>query len=140
MKKIFFNIATILVAAAVVFTACKKPVINNGDDDDNNGNTSQYAQVRFKKTVETMYVTEMALYTDFAHIGVPESKLAYYSFGVQTGTSPYYNIPAGNYYPAYYSSFDESYYTCGLSHTFHIGDKITIVCGDENGNLSFYVE
>jgi len=101
--------------------------------------SSQNAQVRFTKEKGYLYATEMAI----VDIDITDV-FADYEFGTDSGTSPYYDIPAGSYYPVYYYAFpgSEGWNFCldsPYTYYFQGGLKYTVVCSDDGTYLSFYV-
>jgi len=97
------------------------------------------AKVRFKKVLDYMYVTEMAV----AESGSLEDFASYY-FDTNAGTSPYYEIPQGNHVPLYYYTYSgsEGWYYClesPYTYNFKAGRKYTVVCDDDGTYLTFYV-
>ncbi|MCL2649466.1 MAG: DUF1566 domain-containing protein [Candidatus Azobacteroides sp.] len=100
---------------------------------------SQNAQVRFKKEQDYLYVTEMAV----VDIDIT-TVFADFEFGTSLGTTPYYEIPAGNYYPMYYYAYpgDEGWDFCldnPYTFNFQAGIKYTVVCSDDGTYLTFSV-
>ena len=98
------------------------------------------AQVRFRKVLDYLYVTEMSV--DYVSGG----ELASYYFGTNSGTSPYYEIPPGQHVPWYYYTYPgyENWYHClsnssNDTYNFQEGYKYTVVCDDDGAYLIFYV-
>jgi len=100
----------------------------------------QNAQVRFRK--DSNYPSCTALSVE----NYNGDQLAYYYFGDNAGTSPYYSITPGNQYPAFYTPGgygpDEGWYYCfenPYTYNFQAGYKYTVVCSDDGSYLIFYV-
>ena len=91
------------------------------------------AQVRFKKTAVS-YCTIITV--DLADGG---RELARYEFGTGTGTSPYYEIPAGNHVIWFYDYYSDDWICDSELKTFQAGRKYTITI-DENSysNLTYH--
>ena len=99
---------------------------------------SNNAQVRFQKTDAYIYVPALAVFDD------NDNELAGYTFNNDAGTSPYYEIPTGYHYPAYYyseSGYEGWYYCLDSPYTFNFqaGYKYTVVCSDDGTYLVFSV-
>lgn len=102
--------------------------------------SNDYASVRFQKTAAYSRIVEMCLIDE-------ENVLAAQSFGSESGTSSYFEIPSGYAYPlvyyiedldteegGYYYMLDEPYY-----YYFEAGYKYTVVATDDGTNFVFYV-
>lgn len=76
----------------------------------------EIAQVRFRKTGTYYYLPRLALFN------LKEEIVAEYDFGKSTGTSPYFRIPAGKYYPTYYYAGDNPGYSYLLKNSPHTYD------------------
>lgn len=102
-----------------------------------NFTTDAHTFVRFRKTAAYDYVTQMAVKNYGGTI------LAQYNFGTNAGTSPYYEISPGWYYPMYYYTYpgNEGWYDCLTSGTYNFqsGHKYTVTCSDDGTYLTFYV-
>jgi hypothetical protein len=93
-------------------------------------------QVRFRKEKAYTNVTEMTVGDD------KQVELASYYFGTAAGTSPYYDISAGNHIPFYYDSSNANWFYClnyPYTYNFQKGRKYTIVCSDSGGYFRFSV-
>jgi hypothetical protein len=96
------------------------------------------AQVRFQKTKDYMYVTEMTV------DNLSGYELASYYFGTYAGTSNYYTIPSGQHVLWYYYTYpgQEGWEYClnyPYTYNFQAGQKYTVVCDDDGSYLIFYV-
>ena len=112
------------------------------DDSEPNIPDVPYAKVRFQKTAAYSRIVEMCLIDE-----TKENVLAAQSFGSESGTSSYFEIPSGYAYPLvyyiedldteegrYYYMLDEPYY-----YYFEAGYKYTVVATDDGTNFVFYV-
>lgn len=100
--------------------------------------SSNMAKVRFQKQAAYIYVTKMAI--DKEENGQYVSTVADYTFGEEEGTTSYYEIAAGTYYPSYYDG-EKWYYTLAspYSYNFQAGKKYTYTCGDDGEYLVFSI-
>ena len=97
------------------------------------------AKVRFKKVLDYTYVTRMGIYTLPMNYTTTEQLESYY-FGTYAGTSDYYEIEAGRWYPAYYyTEFSGEWRTVNEPYNFEENQKYTFVTSDDGQYLSFYV-
>ena len=84
--------------------------------------TPQNAQVRFRKDANDPLLTAMGL------ANVHGNELASHFFGAGTGTSPYFQIPAGNHVPLF---LDDGSWFFALppphTHNFQAGRRYTVV-------------
>jgi hypothetical protein len=100
-------------------------------------NSERNTQVRLKKDIAYKYMTEMAIVDEEL-----TDVFAYYDFGTDLGASPYYEMPAGLYYPVYYSAYseEEDWYLCfSYSCNFQAGRKYTVVCDDFDTDFVFHI-
>ena len=96
------------------------------------------AQVRFRKE---------GTYSIYTYMGVENSNevlVASYYFGSGSGTSNYYSVPAGIYYPVYYNTsyggWEYFYFSDGSGvgyDYFNAGNRYTIVLYYDNGYYSY---
>ena len=97
------------------------------------------AKVRFKKMLDYTYVTRMGIYTLPMNYTTTELLESYY-FGTYAGTSDYYEIEAGRWYPAYYyTEFSGEWRTVNEPYNFEENQKYTFVTSDDGQYLAFYV-
>ena len=97
------------------------------------------AKVRFKKVLDYTYVTRMGIYTLPMNYTTTEQLESYY-FGTYAGTSDYYEIEAGRWYPAYYyTEFSGEWRTVNEPYNFEENQKYTFVTSDDGQYLTFYV-
>ncbi len=99
----------------------------------------EYAKVRFKKVLDYTYVTRMGIYS--LPINFTSTKqLASYYFGTSDGTSSYYEIESGSWYPAYYyTEYSGEWKTLNAPYYFEANQKYTFVTSDDGQYLTFYV-
>ena len=99
----------------------------------------EYAKVRFRKELDYTYVTQMAIYS-LPVLYTTSVQLASYYFGTSAGTSGYYEIEAGRWYPAYYYTYySGSWIDLDEPYNFEANQKYTFVTSDDGQYLSFYV-
>lgn len=97
------------------------------------------AKVRFKKVLDYTYVTRMGIYSLPIFYTTTEQLLSYY-FGTSAGTSDYYEIEAGSWYPAYYyTEYSGEWKTLNAPYYFEPNQKYTFVTDDDGQYLTFYV-
>ena len=97
------------------------------------------AKVRFKKMLDYTYVTRMGIYSLPMNYTTTKQLVSYY-FGTYAGTSDYYEIEAGRWYPAYYyTEFSGEWRTMNEPYNFEENQKYTFVTSDDGQYLSFYV-
>ena len=97
------------------------------------------AKVRFKKVLDYTYVTRMGIYSLPMNYTTTEQLESYY-FGTYAGTSDYYEIEAGRWYPAYYyTEFSGEWRTMNEPYNFEENQKYTFVTSDNGQYLTFYV-
>lgn len=97
------------------------------------------AKVRFKKVLDYTYVTRMGIYSLPIFYTTTEQLLSYY-FGTSAGTSDYYEIEAGAWYPAYYyTEYSGEWKTLNAPYYFEPNQKYTFVTDDDGQYLTFYV-
>ena len=97
------------------------------------------AKVRFKKMLDYTYVTWMGIYTLPMNYTTTKQLESYY-FGTYAGTSDYYEIEAGRWYPAYfYTEFSGEWRTVNEPYNFEENQKYTFVTSDDGQYLSFHV-
>ena len=97
------------------------------------------AKVRFKKVLDYTYVTWMGIYTLPMNYTTTKQLESYY-FGTYAGTSDYYEIEAGRWYPAYYyTAFSGQWRTMTAPYTFEQHQKYPFVTSDDGQYLTFYV-
>ena len=97
------------------------------------------AKVRFKKVLDYTYVTRMGIYSLPMNYTTTELLESYY-FGTYAGTSDYYEIEAGRWYPAYYyTEFSGEWRTMNEPYNFEENQKYTFVTSDDGQYLTFYV-
>ena len=93
----------------------------------------QYAQVRFKKSVYSVHITQLAVYTTSG------TRLASYDFGSSTGTSSYYNITPGTHslriYNYEWKALDNFTFIVGSKYTF----ELESISGDQ-ATFSWYLD
>ncbi len=101
------------------------------------------AQVRFRK--EQAYERVLAMSID-QKVGGEWNTPAEYYFGTGSGTTSYYEIPAGSLYPFYYYQgdtdddtgwyfvFDDPY-----TYSFVAGKRYTFNCGDDGSYIEFSI-
>jgi len=89
---------------------------------------AETAQVRFKKTAVSFWTI---MTVDMAEGG---DELARYEFGTGTGTSPYYEIPAGNYKIWFYDDNNKGWIGSSELETFQAGHKYTITINENSYN------
>ena len=101
-----------------------------------------YAKVRFQKTAAYSHLIEMYLFDETG-----ENVLVGQSFGSESGTSSYFEIPSGYAYPVVYYIEDLDTEEGGFYYIldepcyyyFEAGYKYTVVATDDGTNLVFYV-
>ena len=97
------------------------------------------AKVRFKKVLDYTYVTRMGIYSLPMFYTTTEQLLSYY-FGTSAGTSDYYEIEVGSWYPAYYyTEYSGEWKTLNAPYYFEPNQKYTFVTDDDGQYLTFYV-
>ena len=97
------------------------------------------AKVRFKKMLDYTYVTRMGIYSLPMNYTTTKQLVSYY-FGTYAGTSDYYEIEAGRWYPAYYyTEISGEWKTLNAPYNFEENQKYTFVTSDDGQYLSFYV-
>ena len=97
------------------------------------------AKVRFKKVLDYTYVTRMGIYSLPMNYTTTKQLLSYY-FGTSAGTSDYYEIEAGSWYPAYYyTEYSGEWKTLNAPYYFEPNQKYTFVTDDDGQYLTFYV-
>lgn len=97
------------------------------------------AKVRFKKMRDYTYVTRMGIYSLPMNYTTTKQLVSYY-FGTYAGTSDYYEIEAGRWYPAYYyTEISGEWKTLNAPYNFEENQKYTFVTSDDGQYLSFYV-
>lgn len=97
------------------------------------------ANVSFKKVRDYTYVTWMGIYSLPMNYTTTEQLKSYY-FGTYAGTSAYYEIEAGRWYPAYYyTEFSGEWRTMNEPYNFEENQKYTFVTSDNGQYLTFYV-
>ena len=97
------------------------------------------ASVRFKKVLDYTYVTWMGIYSLPMNYTTTKQLESYY-FGTSAGTSAYYEIEAGRWYPAYYyTEFSGEWRTMNEPYNFEENQKYTFVTSDNGQYLTFYV-
>lgn len=97
------------------------------------------ANVRFKKVLDYTYVTWMGIYSLPMNYTTTEQLKSYY-FGTYAGTSAYYEIEAGRWYPAYYyTEFSGEWRTMNEPYNFEENQMYTFVTSDNGQYLTFYV-
>ena len=97
------------------------------------------AKVRFKKMLDYTYVTRMGIYSLPMNYTTTKQLVSYY-FGTYAGTSDYYEIEAGRWYPAYYyTEISGEWKTLNAPYNFEENQKYTLVTSDDGQYLSFYV-
>ena len=99
----------------------------------------EYTKVRFRKELDYTYVTQMGIYS-LPIMYTTAKQLASYYFGTSDGTSSYYEIEAGRWYPAYYyTQYSGDWITLNEPYNFEANQKYTFVTSDNGEYLSFYV-
>ena len=97
------------------------------------------ARVRFQKVLNYTYVTWMGIYSLPMNYTTTKQLESYY-FGTSAGTSGYYEIEAGRWYPAYYyTEFSGEWKTMNEPYNFEENQKYTFVTSDNGQYLTFYV-
>ena len=97
------------------------------------------AKVRFKKVLDYTYVTRMGIYSLPMNYTTTKQLESYY-FGTYAGTSDYYEIEAGRWYPAYYyTEISGEWKTLNAPYNFEENQKYTFVTSDDGQYLTFYV-
>ena len=97
------------------------------------------AKVRFKKMLDYTYVTRMGIYSLPMNYTTTKQLVSYY-FGTYAGTSDYYEIEAGRWYPAYYyTEISGEWKTLNAPYNFEENQKYTFVTSDDGQYLTFYV-
>ena len=97
------------------------------------------AKVRFKKVLDYTYVTWMGIYSLPMNYTTTKQLESYY-FGTYAGTSDYYEIEAGRWFPAYYyTEFSGEWRTMNEPYNFEENQKYTFVTSDDGQYLTFYV-
>ena len=97
------------------------------------------AKVSFKKVRDYTYVTRMGIYSLPMNYTTTQELVSYY-FGTSEGTSAYYEIEAGRWYPAYYyTEFSGEWRTMNEPYNFEENQKYTFVTSDNGQYLTFYV-
>ena len=97
------------------------------------------AKVRFKKVLDYTYVTRMGIYSLPMNYTTTKQLESYY-FGTSAGTSGYYEIEAGRWYPAYYyTEYSGEWKTLNAPYNFEENQKYTFVTDDDGQYLTFYV-
>ena len=97
------------------------------------------AKVRFKKVLDYTYVTRMGIYSLPMNYTTTKQLLSYY-FGTSAGTSDYYEIEVGSWYPAYYyTEYSGEWKTLNAPYYFEPNQKYTFVTDDDGQYLTFYV-
>ena len=97
------------------------------------------AKVRFKKVLDYTYVTRMGIYSLPMNYTTTKQLLSYY-FGTSAGTSGYYEIEVGSWYPAYYyTEYSGEWKTLNAPYYFEPNQKYTFVTDDDGQYLTFYV-
>jgi len=97
------------------------------------------AQVRFQKLENYLNCIAMAIIEDDEN---EDESLAYYEFGNSSGISSYYNIPAGNYFPVFWTGSGVCVYCLKISpytYNFQAKRRYTVVCGNDGTYLTFSV-
>jgi hypothetical protein len=107
------------------------------------GSGSSTALVRFMKEKAYTYVTTMSV-DQFDSNNTWVKTLAEYNFGTASGTTSYYEIPAGSWVPFYYytySGYEGWYKALDDPYTFNfLADrKYTYSCGDNGEYLVFTI-
>lgn len=111
--------------------------ISNGDDNGND-NPELTSQIRFCKQYA---------YTYWPTLGCADANnniVAYHEFGTEAGTSPYYDIAAGEYRPiAYYYDDEEveaeGWYIMDDYASFEAGKKYTFTLTDDGESMEGYI-
>jgi len=99
----------------------------------------EYAKVRFRKELDYTYVTQMAIYS-LPVLYTNSVQLVSYYFGTSAGTSSYYDIEAGHWYPAYYYTYySGSWVDLDEPYNFVANEKYTFVTSDDGQYLTFKV-
>ena len=97
------------------------------------------AKVRFKKVLDYTYVTRMGIYSLPMNYTTTKQLVSYY-FGTYAGTSDYYEIEVGSWYPAYYyTEYSGEWKTLNAPYYFEPNQKYTFVTDDDGQYLTFYV-
>lgn len=102
--------------------------------------TATTSRVRFRKEAAYSWITNMSIDRFDSNDNWVET-LAEYEFGGNSGTSSYFEIPAGKSVPMYYDNDDSKYYYVldGMYYTFEAGKKYTYSCGDDGSYLTFTI-
>ena len=130
-------------SATISVTAGDATPVNVSVSQSGTGSGPGPTQVRFQKEKEYMYVTIIGV-AELQGNNIVEWK-AQHEFGTADGTSPYYEIPSGNWAPLFWYNYtgDEGWYAClggnPPTYNFQAGTKYSVVCSDEGGNLVFRV-
>ena len=105
--------------------------------------TENISQVRFRK--EDAYTRVLTMAIDNFENGKYIETLAEYEFGENAGTTSYYEIPSGTFYPEYYYVSDDEensgwYYALNEQfYNFVANKKYTYSCGDDGTYLIFTI-
>lgn len=109
------------------------------------GTLNSKSQVRFCKEKDYTYVTYMSI-DEFDADNKWVKAVAEHQFGTDEGTTEYYEILAGRYYPMYYFDYtddehDGYYYGLDTPYyfTFGAGKRYTYICSDDGEYLVFTV-
>lgn len=99
----------------------------------------QPAKVRFRKVRDYTYVTRMGIYSLPMNYTTTKQLESYY-FGTYAGTSDYYEIEIGRWYPAYFYTYSSgTWITLNEPFSFEDSQKYTFVTSDDGQYLEFYI-
>ncbi|MDR1161846.1 MAG: hypothetical protein LBK45_05850 [Tannerellaceae bacterium] len=110
--------------------------------------TQEKAQVRFEKDKAYLYMTDMVVVSadvldeEDDDYDIVDYILAWHEFGEESGTSPYYEIPAGAHYVLYYYAYpgeEDAKFCFDSPYNFQAGRRYTVVCSHNGNNFTFQV-
>lgn len=95
-------------------------------------------KIRFQKQKDYLYVTWMGIYDQPTYYSNTKQLVSHF-FGTDEGTSDYYEIEAGEWYPAYYYTYSSGEWKNISSYAFEGNKKYTFYTSDDGTYLTFHI-